>query len=158
MAHHILTDTDLSWIVHLKNAILLRHPDEVLSSYLEKYPKATPEDLGYPQLLKLFKLIQSENGETPPVFDSKDILMNPENMLNIMCETLDVPFNSEMLSWNKGYRDSDGVWAKHWYNSVIQSTGFSKYKPKEIKLTQDEQKIADECMPYYEELSKNKIL
>ena len=158
MAHHILEDTDLSWIVHLKNAILLRHPYEVLSSYLEKQPEATPEDIGYPQLLKLFKLIQSETGEIPPVFNSKDILINPEMMLNKMCESLEIPFNREMLGWDKGYRESDGVWAKHWYNSVILSTGFAKYKPKEIKLTRDEQKIADECMPYYEELSKYKIL
>ena len=30
-----------------------------------------------------------------------------------------------MLSWPAGRRDSDGLWAAHWYGAVEQSTGFS---------------------------------
>lgn len=154
MAHHILPDTDLAWIHKMDNAILLRHPDEVLSSYLEKYPKATPEDLGFPQLLRILKLIMKQHGTPPPVFESKNILINPERMLGLMCTHFNVPFDKDMLNWPKGYRDSDGVWAPHWYNNVIQSTGFGKYTPKNISLTPDEKKVAEKCMPYYLELLK----
>ena len=31
-----------------------------------------------------------------------------------------------MTRWPAGPRDSDGVWASHWYGSVHQSTGFAR--------------------------------
>ena len=35
-----------------------------------------------------------------------------------------MPFLEEMLAWPPGRRPTDGVWAKHWYASVEESTGF----------------------------------
>ena len=157
MSHHITDDVELDFIDHLRNGFLLRHPNDVLSSYLRKPPRATPEDLGFPQQVKLLNRIKEKTGKTPPVFESKDILLNPENMLQKMCKALEVPYDSAMLSWPKGYRDSDGIWAEHWYNRVIESTGFSKYKPKDNILSKDEQRIADLCLPYYEQLLEHKI-
>ena len=34
-----------------------------------------------------------------------------------------------MLSWPPGPRDTDGVWAQHWYAGVEASTGFAPYSP-----------------------------
>jgi hypothetical protein len=157
MAHHLLPDLDLSWVKKLSNVFLIRDPQYVLQSYLKKEPQATPEDLGYPQLLKIFNIVRDEFGITPAVFDSKDILMNPESMLRKMCEYLKINFDINMLHWAKGYRDSDGIWASHWYNRVIESTGFSEYKSKQIKLSAEEKKVAEACEPYYLELLQYKI-
>jgi hypothetical protein len=157
MAHHILPNLDLSWVKKLTNVFLIRDPQYVLQSYLRKEPQATPEDLGYPQLVKIFNIVKKETGLTPAVFDSKDILMNPKAMMKKMCEYLKVSFDENMMHWPKGYRDSDGVWASHWYNRVIESTGFSEYKAKAISLTAEEKSIADACEPYYQELLQYKV-
>lgn len=157
MTHHILPNLDLSWVKKLTNVFLIRDPQYVLQSYLKKEPQATPEDLGYPQLVQIFNLVKKETGINPPVFDSKDILMNPQSMMKKMCECLQVEFDDNMMHWPKGYRDSDGIWASHWYNRVIESTGFSSYQPKTIKLSHEEKKIANACEPYYEELLAYKI-
>ncbi len=157
MAHHILPNLDLSWVKKLTNVFLIRDPQYVLQSYLRKEPQATPEDLGYPQLIKIFNIVKDEMGSTPAVFDSKDILMNPLGMMKKMCEYLNVSFDDNMMQWPKGYRGTDGVWASHWYNRVIESTGFSEYQPKQIILTADENKVADACEPYYQELLEYKI-
>ena len=141
----------------MRNGFLIRHPNDVLSSYLRKHHRATPEDLGYPQQVKLFDWIKKRTGITPPILESKDILMDPALILKKLCKALDVPFDNAMLTWPKGYRDSDGVWAEHWYNQVIKSTGFSAYQPKENKLSKQEQRIADACLPYYETLLAHKI-
>ncbi len=158
MSHHITNDIELDFVDQMRNAFLLRHPNDVLASYLRKHPRATPEDLGFPQQVKLFKHIRERTGKIPPIMESKDILLAPEAMMQKLCEALDVPFDSAMLAWPKGYRDSDGIWAEHWYNRVIESTGFSEYKHKENKLSKDEQRIADQCLPYFEELSEHKLL
>ena len=158
MRHHLTPDIELDFVDQLRNGFLIRHPNDVLSSYLRKHHRATPEDLGYPQQVKLFDWIKERTGTTPPILESKDILMNPEVMLKKLCSALEVPFDSAMLAWPKGYRDSDGLWAEHWYNRVIESTGFSDYIPKENKLSKEEQRIADACLPYFEILMEYKII
>ena len=157
MSHHLTEDISLGFTDHLRNGFLIRHPNEVLTSYLRKHPHATPEDLGYPQQVRLFNWIKERTGKAPPIFESKDIQKNPDRLLKKMCLSLDVPYDKAMLSWPKGYRDSDGIWAKHWYNRVIESTGFSSYNPKENKLSSAEQCIADQCRPYFETMLDYKI-
>ena len=157
MSHHLLPEIELGFMANMRHAFLIRHPNDVLSSYLRKHPRATPEDLGYPQQVKLFDWVKAQTGVVAPVMESKDVLMNPQGMMTQLCDLLGVPFDESMLSWPKGYRDSDGVWASHWYNRVIESTGFSEYKPKENKLTAEEQSVADACLPYYEQLVKHKV-
>ena len=45
-------------------------------------------------------------------------------------QALGVPFDDRMLAWPAGPRDSDGVWAPHWYDSVWASTGFAPVPPR----------------------------
>ena len=61
-----------------------------------------------------------------------------------------------MLSWQAKPRKEDGVWAKYWYHSLHQSTGFLPYSPKSnfpIEL----KKLLTECMPFYEKLLTESI-
>ena len=157
MCHHILDEYDISWVKQLNNVFLIRDPLSVLPSYLKKHKDITPQDLGYPQQLKLFNYVKENCGYTPIVMSSKDILKNPQAMMKLLCEKLDVKFDRNMLLWPKGYRSTDGVWAKHWYNQVIESTGFSKKKPKIVSLTMKEETIAKECQTYYNEILKHAI-
>ena len=157
MSHHLTPDIELDFVNHLLNGFLIRHPNDVLASYLRKHHQASPEDLGFPQQVKLFKWIKQRTGITPPILESKDVLTNPEGMLRKLCNAFKIPFSDSMLRWPKGYRNSDGVWAKHWYNRVIDSTGFANYQPKENKLSKQQQRIANECLPYFEELRPYKI-
>ena len=39
-----------------------------------------------------------------------------------------------MLSWEKGNHKEDGIWWKHWYDNVINTTGFQKYQKKILAL------------------------
>ena len=63
-----------------------------------------------------------------------------------------------MLHWPAGTRESDGVWAEHWYQSVESSTGFAPYRKKQVTLSSLEQDIVDRCMPIYNELYKQRII
>ena len=59
-----------------------------------------------------------------------------------------------MISWPRGKRASDGVWASHWYHSVEASTGFAKSQdlPKAPALSKEQKKVVDEVQGYYEAL------
>ena len=64
-------------------------------------------------------------------------------------DRLQIPFMEEMLSWPTGPRDSDGVWAPHWYNAVTTSTGFRPPVAKEVTLDEKAQAVLAETTPYY---------
>jgi hypothetical protein len=98
------------------------------------------------------------------VLDSADLLADPESMLRALCEALGVPFSTRMLSWPAGRRDTDGVWAKHWYDRVEQSTGFEKPSLKRPDVVADPPAlpaavaaIEAECRPLYEKLRAHRL-
>ena len=59
-----------------------------------------------------------------------------------------------MLTWPSGPRDTDGVWAPHWYGQVQQSTGFHHPRPpgKRPELTGEAAETAEICREYYDQL------
>ena len=124
MTHHILPHMDLAALDGLRHAFLIRSPARVLLSYVDKRAEVTLEDLGFPQQQRLFEAIQQNRGERPPVLDADDLLADPKGMLAALCAALHIPFDGAMLSWPAGRRDSDGLWAAHWYGAVEQSTSF----------------------------------
>jgi len=62
-----------------------------------------------------------------------------------------------MLSWLPGRRETDGIWAKHWYGAVEASTGFGPPETDHIDLPADAQAVADRCRPYYEQLATHRL-
>ncbi|HIN27068.1 MAG TPA: HAD family hydrolase [Candidatus Marinimicrobia bacterium] len=157
MAQHNLPGIELDWTSRLTNCFLIRNPGEVILSYSKKYEITSVYQLGFPQQFELYDKIEQDSGMSPIVIDSKDVLMNPKNMLQKLCEKLEVPFSDKMLSWSPGKRDSDGVWGQHWYGNVEKSTGFQAYQKKEEEMPKEYTEIYEECMKYYQQLFEQRI-
>ncbi|HEY4994920.1 MAG TPA: hypothetical protein VII21_01350, partial [Aestuariivirga sp.] len=62
------------------------------------------------------------------------------------------PFDEAMLSWPKGPKSCDGIWAPHWYNAAWNSTGFGAPTLKPLQLPGHLKRIAEKAQPYYEKL------
>ena len=129
MAHHMLPVIERDWLAGVTHAFLIRHPREVLISLARVVPRPTLDETGLPQQWEIFSEVKAKTGGIPPVIDARAVLENPSRQLRLLCESLGVPFLDCMLSWPAGPRVTDGVWAKHWYDTVIQSTGFEPYTP-----------------------------
>ena len=128
MTHHLLPRVDRSWLAQVTNCFLIRDPAHVIASYLKKNYEPTAEDLGFPQQSEIFETAARLTGLTPPVIDADDVLRDPPRMLRLLCERVGVEFSNAMLSWRPGLRETDGIWAKHWYSEVEKSTGFLPYR------------------------------
>jgi len=163
MTHHLLPETDREWVVDLSNCFLIRDPREVILSYIKKNPHPTVEDLGFVQQCEIFKLVRAssasnrQTGSVPPVVDARDVLENPERMLRLLCKKIGVKFDEAMLSWSPGLRETDGIWAKHWYDEVARSTSFEPYKPREGRISHQLTKIYERCRDCYEQLYKHRL-
>jgi Sulfotransferase domain len=152
MTHHVLPSVDLAAFAPFRHAFLIRDPRSLLASYARVRSAPTLSDLGLRQQAWLFE----EFGG--PVIDSADLLAAPEAGLRALCAALGVPFSASMLSWPAGGRVTDGVWAPYWYDSVWRSTGFTQVPPgPSAGLAPSLEPLLEQCLPYYERLSENKI-
>lgn len=134
MTQHMLPQIELDWTDALSNCFLIREPRRIIASYARVRPDFALEEIGFPQQWALFQREADRTGEAPPVIDSLETLRAPEKSLRALCERVGIAFSEKMLSWPAGPRDSDGVWAPHWYASVEQSTGFAA--PAESPLSE----------------------
>jgi hypothetical protein len=149
----VLPAVDLAAFAPFRHAFLIRDPRSLLASYAKVRSAPTLDDLGLRQQAWLFE----EFGG--PVIDSADLLAAPEAGLRALCAALGVPFSPAMLSWPAGPRDSDGVWAPYWYDSVWRSTGFTPTASSRPRPALDPalEPLLAQCLPYYQRLSENKI-
>src|SRR5712675_2035129 len=125
---------------------VIRDPRELLASYARVRATPSLDDLGVWQQAEIFDRFGG------PVVDARDLLEHPEAVLRALCAALDVPFTTAMLSWPAGRRETDGVWAPHWYDSVWRSTGFGPYHPRDQALPPPLAALADQCQPFYQRL------
>ncbi len=152
MTHHLLPHMAMDWLDGLMNAFLIRDPARVLASYIEKRAQVTLEDLGLPQQQRLFEWTHERTGKVPLVLESDDVLANPEGMLRALCRRTGIAFDSAMLSWPAGRRNSDGLWAAHWYGAVEKSTGFVASRRAANPVPDHLQELLASARPYYDAL------
>jgi Sulfotransferase domain len=152
MTHHLLPEIDRGMLAGLAHAFLIRDPRRLLASYARVRSQPVLADLGLEQQAGIFRAFGG------PVIDSADILRDPQAALEALCDALGIGFDPAMLSWPAGPRPTDGVWAKYWYDSVWQSTGFGPYRETgSADLPPALAPLAADCMPYYEELAAHRI-
>ena len=152
MTHHVLPEVELDALAGLRHAFLIRDPRDLLASYAKVRTQPTAEDLGLAQQVALFRRFGG------PVVDADDLLRDPEGVLRALCGALEVPYDAAMLSWPAGPRESDGVWAPHWYASVQASTGFAPYRPSRTELAPHLVELAEQCTTWYDEMAGSRLL
>ncbi|BCB91215.1 sulfotransferase-like domain-containing protein [Phytohabitans suffuscus] len=151
MAHHLLPEVGRGWLAALAHAYLIRDPAHVVASYTKVRGTPTLADLGYAQQVELFR---TRGG---PVVDAADLLRDPGPVLERLCAALGIGFDPAMLSWAPGRRETDGVWAPHWYAGVEASVGFGPYTPPSGPVPRRLVPLVEAAQPYYDELYAHRV-
>ncbi len=156
MTHHMV-DLTLDFLAQTTNILLTRNPHDMLPSQARGfgYMPALP-DTGYKAQVEILEYLL-DLGQTVPVLDSFELLADPRGVLNQLCRQIDIPFDEAMLHWPAGPKPEDGVWAKYWYHSVHQSTGFRPYSPNTLPFPEELRPLLKECLPYYNKLHPHVI-
>ncbi|NES68565.1 MAG: hypothetical protein F6K24_26710 [Okeania sp. SIO2D1] len=160
-ANNLPTNLDLDWLMCLDNFFLIRHPREIIASRqkIYDYPKSfTLHDIAMEDLYNLFIFIQERTEKVPLVVDSTDIIKNPSKVLQELCNQLGVCYSDKMLTWQSGMRKTDPVWAKTWYRTIINSSGFLPFTQQEITFPEHLEPLFEECLPFYEKLYQYRII
>lgn len=157
MAHHLLPHIERDWLSRLTHVFLIREPRAVLASLHAKWPDPRLVDTGLPQQVELFDRTLQETGQAPAVIDSDELLRDPRAVLMKLCERVGLEFDESMLEWPAGKRDSDGVWAAHWYAAVEASTGFGPPRREHTDLPRSLEPLAEECEALHARLTPYRI-
>jgi hypothetical protein len=157
MTHHLLPHIDDGWFAQVTHAFLIRDPREVLLSYVKSRATVSADDLGVPQQQRIFARVRALTGADPVVIDSGEFLKDPAGQLRAWCAALGIEFTPRMLAWPAGPRNTDGVWAPHWYDAVLRSTGFEPWRPRDHAVPAEHRAIIDGCMPLYEALYAKRL-
>ena len=155
MAHHF-DGLDLSFLLEFRNVFLIRSPKQLIASFAQVIPNPTILDIGLKLEYEIFEFLYKENQKII-VLDSNEILKNPISILTQLCGELEIPFDTNMLSWEAGPRKEDGVWANHWYENVHKSTSFMKQKTSSRAFPVRLNNLLEEAQVYYNVLSKHTI-
>ena len=152
MTHHILEQTPLHWIENGINCFLIRHPKEVIDSYIKKNNLSESSDIGFSGQYRIFQKVKKLNRELI-VINANDIYKNPEKLLKLLCGKLNIKYSNKMIKWPLGSRSSDGCWHKVWYDTVKLSTSFEKKINKNINIPSEYLSIYNECLDIYNEIN-----
>jgi hypothetical protein len=157
MWHHMTGPIGYDDFSGFTHAFLIREPERMIASYLRKREAAEFADFGLERQAEFFEREAERLGRAPPVVDANDVLTDPATLLSKLCAAVGIPWDSAMLSWALGRRETDGVWAEHWYGAVEASTGFGLPETEPVDLPADARRLADRCRPYYERLAEYRL-
>lgn len=157
MCHHILEGMDTAWFAGMRHAFLLREPEAMITSLIKVIPNPSLEETGLPGQLALFERARAALGKVPPVIDSRDVLLDPAGVLDELCRQLEIPWDPAMLKWAPGPRQTDGIWARHWYANVETSTGFGPYRRKDETVPMALTPLLREARAIYDQLAAERI-
>ena len=160
-ANNLPKNLDLQWIACFDNLFLIRHPREILASRQKIYDRPknfTLHEIGMKDLYDLFTLIWEQTGKVPLVVDSTDLIKKPREILQALCVRLGICYSDKMLTWEPGVRETDPVWAKTWYTTLVNSSGFIAFTQRETTLPEHLKQVYEECMPFYEKLCQYRMV
>ncbi|GAB4419221.1 MAG: hypothetical protein OHK0039_31420 [Bacteroidia bacterium] len=147
MAHH-LVGVDLYFLQDLTNILLIRNPQEMLSSLVQHLPQPGLLDTAYQMQYELFQYLQAR-GRRPLVIDAQSLCAAPEQTLRQICEHARITFDPNMLHWEPGAIRQEGIWGQHWYDRLHHSTGFLPYRHSDQPIPDHLQPLLDTCSEYY---------
>lgn len=154
MPHHMVGPISIADFPQHAHAFLIRDPRRVIASYAQKRVSVTFDDLRYDRQRDYFIAASERLGKAAPVVDSSLLLTDPAGYLRALCASLGIGWTAAMLTWEKGSRASDGIWGSHWYNRVVDTTGFGPPETSLPQLTGEAADLAERCRPYYEEMRR----
>ncbi|KAK3147191.1 hypothetical protein QOZ80_3BG0279280 [Eleusine coracana subsp. coracana] len=135
-----------------KHFILIRSPLKILPSY-DKVIPPTFMELGIGELVSIYSEL-CQFGSPPPVIDADDLQRDPEAVLSGLCEDLGISFQSQMLKWEAGPREFDGIWSPWWYGGVHKSTGFAESRRYPLTFPFAFYELLEQALPFYNMLKR----
>lgn len=154
---------DAQRMAKVRHAFLIREPYAAMSSMLKcvMEPDATgytyfnETEMGYSELLPMFRFVTQDLGQSPIVIDHDDVMASPDAVLHLFTKALGITMDPAMLKWEKPLPASPELWSG-FFERANTSTGFhpAGEKKRDTVIIHDPQiaEAAARASDIYEEL------
>jgi hypothetical protein len=156
MAYHAKPLIGPEFVGRFRNTFIIRDPKYVLASLSHMWPDFTLEETGFEQLYRLFREATEVDPEDVVVVDAMTFSENPVGVLAAYCEHLEIPFQTDDLSWQPREVRRWESW-EGWHEEAQQSTGIEPAERKDPDLPPKLQEAYEHCLPYYYQLAARAI-
>ncbi|SHJ12170.1 hypothetical protein SAMN05444000_10591 [Shimia gijangensis] len=151
-----------AFLVHFTHACLIRDPALTITSMYAKWPDFHEGEVGFPEQRALFDLLWALNGSPPLVIDSGDLLENPHEITQAFCNSVEIPFIPEALTWEPGGDPSAHSWwdGGSFHGNLAKSTGLTPQKRKYVELSEMPDRVRQvyrRMKPHYDHLYAHRI-
>ncbi len=156
---HIWNEAFLSNFTH---SFLIRDPAKTITSIHAKWPDFHEKEVGFAEQHQLFDVLTEMNGTAPPVIDSDDLLEDPERLVKLWCDAVDIPFIAEALSWEPGARDEVSWWDGGSFHANLRNSDGLKPQPRTeyIEIEEAPKRVRDvhaRAVKHYRHLHSHRI-
>ncbi|MDJ1183393.1 hypothetical protein [Roseofilum casamattae] len=161
MARFICDRADEEFISHFEHTFMIRHPAKALPSLFAIWPDFSLQEAGYAELYQLFELVKTIQGKTPLAIDSDDLIQYPEKTVKAYCDSVNIPYLSDSLTWESEIPSDIHQWEGSWHGEVQSSQGLAIRKRKkyaDIAEHEHLQNAYDFCLPYYQKLYEHRLV
>ena len=150
---HMWNDELLS---HFTHSFLIRDPAKTITSMYKHWPDFHLIETGFIEQRALFDKLCDQHGESPPVLDSDDLLEDPYTMVQLWCESVDIPFIERALSWEPGARDEVSWWdGGSFHDNLRGSDGLKPQVRRYVDISDVPEKVKriyEKVLPHYQHL------
>lgn len=108
--HYVDHLWDDAFLTPFSHSFLIRDPAKTITSIYDKWPDFHEKEVGFAEQRALFDLIADRDGKPPPVIDSDDLLEDPQQIVSLWCQAVNIPFIAQALTWEPGARDEVSWW------------------------------------------------
>jgi Sulfotransferase domain len=150
---------DEALLGRFSNAFLIRDPQIAVLSHLKQNPDMVFEEVGYDAQLALFEKVSRMTGKTPVVIDAGDLEEDPEGIVRLYCDAMEIPFIESALHWEPSVPHllTEG---DPWHLDLFGTTGFEKtvetFDPERTDHPQHRE-FVERSMPFYEVMREHRI-
>ena len=93
-----------------------------LNPFVQEYIESKfISDIGFNKQYQIYNHVKEKIEPEPIVLNADNILKNPNKIIKILCNRLNIKFTTKMINWPIGSRNSDGLWGDFWYEKVFNS-------------------------------------
>ena len=160
-AHYVTTIWSDDFLDLFTHAFLIRDPAKTITSMHAKWPDFHEAEVGFPEQRALFDRLTAATGTPPPVLDSDDLLADPATMTRRWCESLNIPFIPEALSWDPGPRDEVSWWDGGAFHANLRQSDGLKAQPRRYIDIMDApmrvREVHDRMKPHYDHLYQHRL-
>lgn len=160
------------FINECRHMFLIRSPELTIPSLSAQMKRVYGADISFDKIVEasgilelndLHLLVTEHWREMAVIIDANELQIDPESTIKSICLYMELPFETSMLTWEKGSLHDWGTWSEKNWHEVAESTtsivSSSQQEQKRKYKTEWEddrvRKLIDKLQPAYERLHQH---